>query len=274
MKEPDIMKDDLLAQLAQTAKEMEVEETAQLSARWQRLATGSLDQKKAAALAKEAQKSEEARRNYERLQPLGNDFHDRVLGALQTQPGGGAAASPSSSRVLPFRRRTLRMGGLVAAAAALAAAMLLLIGRPPAEFPPLPEYQVQLLGGAKEQRAGDGGRPATPRFVDGNRLEVRLRPASPASGEVAVRCFLAREEILLRWDAAAEISSQGAVRITGEVGRDLAIAPGIWTLWLTVGRPTTLPDIEQLRADLTTPSSPPWSLYRTSFEIGPPSTPR
>lgn len=281
MKEEEQLEGDLLSLLARAEEELAAEDAARVDPRWERLLAGSLDAEQVAALASEARTSEEARRNFETFQPLGGDFQDAVVEALQTQPGGGAAvpseaAPPQSARVLPFQNRRRWIGGLASAAAALAALLVLVLGRPDG-LPPLPEYQLELLGGTQEMRSGEGPEGSVAKkYVEGNRFELLLRPQAKVEGEVAVRSFLARGEDLRPFEVPAEISDQGAVRLQGEIGRDVQIEAGAWTLWLTVGRPGTLPTIEEFRAHLAAPAPAPgpapggWALYRTSFEVGEP----
>jgi hypothetical protein len=253
--------DELLQGLVQMAQEVEAED-ARFDERWDRLAGGELSDAEAAELAEESAPA------HELFQPLGSDFHDSVVKALRAQPGGGAAAPEEArAKVLPFRRRAPYLGGLLAAAAAL---FFLLLGRPGAPDP-LPEYRVELLGGAREVRSGDESPPrGAPLYLPGNQLEVVLRPQAATQGEVAVRCFLERDGDLRPWDVPVEISDRGAVRIAGEIGRELPLEPGRFTLHLAVGRPGDLPDEAALREALATPESRSWRLSSAVFEVGEP----
>jgi hypothetical protein len=259
----DFKDDELLQRLVQTAQEIEAED-ARFDERWDRLAEGELGDAEAAELA------EESAAAHELFQPLGSGFHDGVVKALRAQPGGGAAVSAEGTgeekgKVLPFRRRAPYLGGLLAAAAAL---FLLILGRP-SEPVPLPEYRAELLGGARDVRSGaESPSREVPLYRPGNQLEIVLRPEAAVEGEVAVRCFLDRDGDVRRWDVPAEISDRGSVRITGTIGRDLPIEPGRVTLHLAIGRPDTLPDEAALQDHLATPSSRPWKLLSTSFEVG------
>ena len=250
---------DLLHHLVETAREVEAED-ARFDERWDRLAIGELDEAETAALAEESTVA------HELFQPLGNDFHDQVVSALRTQPGGGAAVpTEEKTKVLPFRRRAPYLGGLLAAAALF----LLILGRPN-EPAPLPEYRAELLGSAQEVRSGDGVPREVPLFLPGNAFEIVLRPDAAVDGAVDVSCFLDRDGTLRPWDVPAEISDRGAVRILGTLGQDLVVESGRFTLHLTVGRPGTLPDLDALREHLESPMAQPWELLSVPFEVGSP----
>jgi len=228
--------DSFLDDLARAAREER--ETDRWDERWDRLAAGTLSAEEEAELQALAASSEEARLAYEAFRPLGPQFEARVakaieaIEAIQGEPQAAAAEPPA--RVLPFRRRiTPWLGGVLAAG--VAACLVLLLSAPP----PLPRYSLDVAGGDQALRGASG--PATVRVLHpGSALEVTLRPPTRVSGRLTARWFVVRGGEVRELAARPEFSPGGAVHLYGTLGRDLAIEPGEWALWVVVGRPGKL----------------------------------
>ncbi len=269
--------DKLLRELVRVAKDDRVAKQdwneAYHDARWDRLSAGTLTPEEDAALQALAEASEEARRAYEAFRPLDADFRARVVSAVEAQRANGAAVEKPPGKLLLFVRRHAQVGSLLAAAASLAAVFgLLLLRGPGAELPALPEYDLHLEGGVRTMRSEPPtGDENDSLFLPGNRFELVLRPRTAVSGPVTVRLFLERDGELHLWEVPAEVSASGAVRVAGEIGREIVIEPGEWILWTLLGRPETLPEADQLRVHLGEPSpgGHDWVLLRTTFRIGP-----
>jgi len=271
--------DRWLRELARVAHDEQQAEEDRLDGRWDRLSAGDLSAEEEAALRTLAGASEEGREAYEAFRPLGPDFQARVVKALREQraaPETAPAAEPHA-RVLTFRSRVRRLGGWLTAAAA-AAAVLILTLRGPAALPPLPDYQAHPSGGVQILR---GGPDELGTLVPGSRFDLVLTPQTAVSGEVGVRCFLARDPggapaataypELRPWPvpgAALQKRPGGAVRIHGTVGREIAVPPGAWTLWAVVGRPGRLPDAAALRAHLARNQTraPDWEVLKVPLK--------
>src|SRR3979490_2918757 len=82
----------------------------------------------------------------------------------------------------------LRLGGGLAPAAPIAA-VLLLVFRGPGALPPLPDYEPKPSGGVQAMR---GAPEELGTLVPGSSFDLVLQPQTAVSGEVTVRCFLAR----------------------------------------------------------------------------------
>jgi hypothetical protein len=261
--------DRFLRELAQVANDEKQAEEARLDERWDRLSAGGLSPEEEAALRALAEASEEGREAYEAFRPLGPEFQARMVQSLRDQ---SAAVVPAESppRVLPFRRRALRLGGWLAAAAPIAA-VLLLVFRGPGALPPLPDYEPKPSGGVQAMR---GAPEELGTLVPGSSFDLVLQPQTAVSGEVTVRCFLARgaRDAELRPlpvpDAAILHGSSGVLRIHGTVGREIKIPRGEWTLWAVVGRPRELPDAAALRAHLAQGRSraPDWEALKIALK--------
>lgn len=245
--------DELLKELARVAAEEERRDHARLDPRWERLSAGTLSQAEEAELRALAAESEEAREAYEAFRPLTAERRAGIVKAIRDQRRAEAGAEtplperrppgPRLGALLPFRRwRGLAVGGALVAAAAV----VLLLARAPA--PPLPAYRAELSGGVRELRSEQpAGEDAITVFAPGGRFGLILRPETAASAEIAARFYLQRGEELRRWEPPVEIDPRGAVRIAGEIGGEIAIGAGEWTLWAVVGRPGRLPVIAELR---------------------------
>jgi hypothetical protein len=125
---------------------------------------------------------------------------------------------------------------MTAAAWAAGALLLSFLALRPAPFAPgeapLPAYSISIAA-----PAGDPPFAAEHRLAPGERLELVLRPASRVSVPLTVSAYLLREGEAQRWDIAAQIDDDGAVRVAGareELFRDRP--DGAWDAVFAVGR--------------------------------------
>jgi hypothetical protein len=230
--------DRILRELGHLAKEEGETEKARLDERWDRLAAGTLTPEEDAELRALAAASPEAREAYEAFRPLGAEFQARVVNEIagEIEKDKPETEPPQTrARLLPFRPATLRRAGWLTAAAAAAGLFLLLRG--PATLP-LPEYRAELSGGIKTFRGEESPASGPPVFLRSSTLTVVVRPRHPVKGEVIAFSFLARGDQWMPWQSALE-SQNGSVRIRGELYPWLQ--PGVWRLWVVVGRPGKLP---------------------------------
>jgi hypothetical protein len=255
--------DDLLHALAGEVREERDRERARLDERWDRLAAGELSAAGEAELRALAAESAAAREAYEAFRPLGEDFRKRVVQAIQAESGAAAeprdapmpwdASVPRPGRILRWDRRAAAwFGGALASAATLAASLFFLVGI----HPPLPVYELVKVTGGEARWRGGPATAATPQapaaylLHPGSRLGIEARPTTPVAGPIEARWFAAREgEAPHELPAPArEVSKSGAVRLAGTLGQDLDLDPGLWSLWVMVGRPGELPDASVLRS--------------------------
>lgn len=239
----------------------ETEET--LDERWDKLAAGELSPEEVETLRAEAGRSPEAAAAWAAFQPLGAGFEAEVVrrirevqrdapdvDAAKPMPPTGPAAAPASVSTLTPKPRAWRRWTVPASlAAAATVALAVWSGRPA----PLPDYALRLEGATSAQRgASPGAAEGTPAaFVEGNRLELVLTPATATTGAVEARVLLLAGGALRPLPAPPlETSPQGAVRLRGTVGRDVVLPPGDSLLLVAVGRPGALPAPDALRAAL------------------------
>ncbi len=152
--------DSWMRELGRVAEEEERADHTRFAA-WERLSAGDLSSEEAAALAKQAETSEEARQTYEAFRPLGPEFEARILRALQPEGLPAPAAATPTASILAFPRHAKRIAGWLAAAGTVAASLaLLLLGRSP--VPPMPVYALEISGGIRTTRgAGEHPDPAS-----------------------------------------------------------------------------------------------------------------
>ena len=254
--------DELLQRLARIAREEEDDE--RLDPRWEALAAGTLPVEEAEALRREAEESMQTKTRHDAFSPLGPEFRSRVVAAIREQHGkraGTVAAAPEPEappRVSDIgaahpRRPHRRWPRRRWAAAGLAAAALLTFALWPHGQPPLPGYAAHLAGGVQTMRAPADPRPAAGEageavvFAPGNAFELVLTPAEPVRGRLTVATFVAPAGAAARpITLPAEVSLQGAVRIAGRVGGEVALPPGESDLLVAVGRAGRLPPPEEL----------------------------
>jgi hypothetical protein len=155
---------------------------------------------------------------------------------------------------------------VVAGALAAAAAFALIVHSTSPE--PLPAYAMVVTGGELEDRSDDG-KPAQTEVIrlgPGSSLELTLRPAVRASGEVAVQGYLIRNGQARRWDVRAEISKEGAIRIQGDRESLFGGEPaGEVEIAVAVGRPGEMPPNEE--AALRGGGDAQWMLFRRRLEL-------
>jgi hypothetical protein len=283
--------DELLYALAAEARREADREREALDERWDRLAAGDLSPAEEAGLAILHPEA------YEAFRPLGADFQQRVVQALQAaaaaerapagappgapgpavsgEPGVPGPAGAPSGRLLPFHRRRWVWTGAGVAAVAAASVVVFSIGIRPA----LPDYTVQVQAGEARLRGGAAaapetaaGGPAAGSAADvllsaGDSLVVRVRPETPVTAPIEARWFAARRGEVPRQlrGAGAEGSSNGAVRLSGTVGHDLDLTPGVWSLWVMVGRTGALPDAALLRA--AGAAAPGWTRRNRDWRV-------
>jgi hypothetical protein len=237
-------------------------ERDRLDERWDRLSAGTLTAEEEAELRASAAASEEAREAWEAFRPLGGEFQDRIIQAIQAERAAPlSSAKTPAAKVLPFSRRAVRWSGWLAAAAAMAAVLLLTLRQPAA----LPGYGLELSGGNRQERSETSAR----RFVPGSPFQLVLRPEKAVEGEIEARFFLAGRGELRTWAVPADIAPGGAVRVIGTLGREIAIPPGDWTVWAVVGRRGALPDAATLRARLAAGETrtADWTALRAPLRI-------
>lgn len=222
---------------------MEAEERDRLDDRWDRLSRGELSPEEEAELRALAETSEEAHQAWEAFRPLGADFHARVVQSIQSEM--------AAAKLLKFRRRI----AVWSASAAAAAAMLFLLVRGPALllhgpalYPPLPVYTAELEGGEQEYRGGKEPAAGVPVFSPGSILHLDAVPEETVTGPVEAHAFATRGA---EWVKLGPLAGTGSKRLEGTIGKDLQLAPGVWRLWIVVGRPGKIPALGKLKGELT-----------------------
>ena len=79
-------------------------------------------------------------------------------------------------------------------------------------------------------------------------FELALQPAASPGGAVSVAPFVARGSEMTAWEVLPIVDGEGTIHLRGRAGDVLALPGGDFTLVFAVGRPGTLPTLEQVAA--------------------------
>ncbi|MEZ4247912.1 MAG: hypothetical protein R3B99_06710 [Polyangiales bacterium] len=233
--------EELLGLLGEAARERDGDD-----ARWDAFAEGELegealeaflDEERARATTPEALAQLEAR--IEATRPLDDDALDalaeRTEGALDAavEDVPPTHATPVDD-LAEARARRNRLWGGVATMVAVAAAAFLFV-RPSA-----PSYELEVSGGAQEQRGSD---ESSGRFHRDDHLLVVLRPTERVDAEVRARVLSANGAVI---DVPVEVSTTGAVRLDVRVG-ELVQGPGPAEIGLEVQVGDEAPSVHRVR---------------------------
>ena len=201
----------------------------------------------------------------------------RALGAEQrAQEAELADAWPSADPTLrPFeaqeaarlfdaarrrpRRRAWWGGGLAAAAV-----ILFFVWPRSAPPPDLPAYRLHGTGDATTRSEPAAG---LARYTPGSRVLLIATPAAPA-GAVEARIYVEQGGERTAATPRVEVSAEGAIRLDGEVGRDLALTPGPGEIVILV-RPIGLPDSDAELLDRANPAPALRLRHPFVFSAGP-----
>jgi hypothetical protein len=229
---------------------------------WERLASGELTAAEDAELRQRAAADPGVAALYEAYRPLEASTKERIARNALEQ------LQPAPQRAVWWRR-----AAMVAAPTAAAAAVAIVLMRAAAPSGPgaaVPAYALVVTGGDRATRSGGALPDSTPiELHRGSRLEIVLRPSTPAAGPVVVNAFLVRGSEARAWTLPMERSTDGAVRITGEAGALLAVPAGTWDLTFVVGREgaVTADPSEVARAARSGAGAHEWQLLQRRVEL-------
>jgi hypothetical protein len=175
------------------------------------------------------------------MDPLSEDAKTRIAARLSGLRANDAPVQDNVARgpAAWFRRGAPMVG------VALAAAVAVLVLRPGPQA--IPDYTA-IATGDREVRGPAGAHGALRVLGDDSFVELVVRPASAVSTPIDARAFVRRAGAFLRWPARIEVSSGGAVKLSGSAG-SLA---GADEARVIVGRPDAIGDeasaIDKIRA--------------------------
>ena len=157
--------------------------------------------------------------------PLGDDFEDSLTDSLMAMVG---AADPEPSKepcpeVKPsplnwlqtlFKFETPLFGPALAGAAALAMVAVFY----PGTESKLGGYNLEVSQGDAAMRGEKKASKDIPTFSEGSQVQLLLRPSSQGDDDFMVRVYLASESEFSVLQVKTQISSSGAVRLSGKAG--------------------------------------------------------
>lgn len=246
--------DTLLTALAGEARKQKAAD--QLDPRWERYAEGTLSDGELTDLVASVT-AEEATALKAAFAPLGESFQQQISERIQTELAAIDKLSTdvkqeteSDSKVVNFEARNRKVFAPIAfAATVLLAFGLWQFGSGQSGFSDavqssLPGYELSLLGGSTFR----SGAPAElPEFTGGDRLELRLVPATATQQPMEARLYAKTAAGFERAEQAIiSIAPSGAVRITGRLGTELELVQGSTSLLVVIGLEGSLPELGQL----------------------------
>jgi hypothetical protein len=217
-----------------------------------------------------AASSEAHREAWEASEPISAQARaqmaDRLLASLQAPKVEAAPSAPSAppANVVALRPKRLVAALLVAAAIAAAAALLLRASGGAPE--PMPAYAMVVAGGDEQQRSDPpvGSQSEPIRIGPTSEIQITLRPRTRVTGPVVVEGYLLRSGRVQRWNVRADISPEGAIRITGEKQSLFRDEPaGEIEIALVIGRPGAMPPDPE--AALRDNPAGRWTLHRRTL---------
>lgn len=216
-----------------------------------------------AGLAREQQGDEPPA---ELLAPPADHVKARIVDDALLALGGAPLAAPTQARAPvaadpPGLLRRLRWLFAVGVPVAAAAAAVVLLAPGGDRAPALPRYAMEIRGGVAELRSGAGTPAEAPLVLaPGSSVELVLRPATAATGDVEARVFWVQGGQARRWNAQVQRSDEGAFLVRGPAERPFGPGPGAdeGELVAVVARPGSLPD----EAGVTGTPRPGWQVFR------------
>jgi hypothetical protein len=168
-----------------------------------------------------------------------------------------ASVGPKPAPVIPFPKRGRALLYAATTVLSLAAGAALWFRLQGSGAPGIPAYTALVEGGRSDQRAFPGpssepsGRPPS-RLSAGGRIDITLRPATTAAGDLTVRAFLVDARGARPWSAPVEPRPNGSFRVAGIERRMLPDpASGAVELVFVIGRPGALPSDGEMASRLT-----------------------
>lgn len=224
---------------------------------WIDLVHGHTSADEAAAAAAVDEPDELVERSRALFAPPSAEDEERRLEALLE--AHFAEPAPAANSTPPARSRWV-VGGVVAM---LAASLLLVFVSQPPPFDG--GYSLTMSPGYLEERAEPTTASETPRYYEGQRIEVHLRPMESVALPLDVNAFVFALADGRSHELAVEpeINEHGVVSIAGSTDA-LGLSVGRWTLVVVVGPPEHLP---KTLDDVHDEADAPYDVLTTEVEI-------
>ena len=241
--------DTLLKTLASRVREQQPDDRVD-DALWDQYAAGELSEEELHDLLSRTSSSD-AEKMQAAFAPLDQAFKGQLVSSATEQlakggPGIDEEVKVESDKVVSIESRRSKFF----APLAVAATLLLAIGTWQLGFQtqghlPLPAYELAVLGGS-EFRSTDTA-VTLPEFAAGDRLEIRLTPATAIDSTVEGRVYAQTSQVLMPLESMDfELAPTGAARISGRIGDAVLLNSGTNTLVVVVGQEDRLPDEAKL----------------------------
>jgi hypothetical protein len=200
--------DEILARIGKHVRDEQKDDP-----RFERVARGDATPEELAELTRAAEADREAAVRLLASRPFEPSAADRIAKRIARKPDVARRSPQSSATVVPLFRRAMVLAAPLAVAAA--AVVYVAAGPRAGRGPELPAYSVVATG----EQAMRGPAEASTRLRIGNgkeaRFEVIARPIAAASAKVVGYAFVMSSGEASALDGKVEVSSDGAVRVTG-----------------------------------------------------------
>lgn len=220
MRDPD---DAILNALGSLARE----DAVPVDPRFETLVQGELSKDATTALAELAVDDETLARDLALFTPFDAAQNEAIMGAvLADLMPAQLPVDPLAPTPPPIRRRAF-MGLGIAAAFAAALFFMLSPKTPSVELLPAPAYSLTV--GASEQAHLSAAEPEAglPTYSKGSRIELRLRPQTALTGDIAVKVVRKQGAQTDVWPMTVIKGSKGAMKLRAEAD---TLPVGLWTL--------------------------------------------
>lgn len=209
---------------------------------WEAFAAGELSEAEVIAARREHESEAELHEHLEMFRPFSADERDNLVAKLLTLPGEKHVPAPSlpTAKVIPLWRRPMAWASVAAAAAVAFLLVQPIRGPSPQSQGSLPTFELEVNGGLATQRS-EGKVTGVPKYAADTEIEVVIRPQVRAKHPLAAKLFAFNGEQGQLLSTPIEVADSGSVRLKGQVGEVLKLAPGTWRLVFVVGATEALP---------------------------------
>jgi hypothetical protein len=213
--------------------------------------------------------------------PMGDEFEDKLTDSLLAMVGGAEPGPHSQPDGQPkseekpsifqwfqnlFQVDSSAFGPALAGAAALAMVAVFY----PGTESELGGYSLEVGQGDAVMRGESQKDEGIPTYSKGSRVQLLLRPTAQGDDDFIIRVYLASETEFLALQATTQISSSGAVRISGAAGTVFPLREKPYRVVTILSRFGDTPDestIRQAAQDGIRTSGEHWQMLSTQIQV-------
>ena len=245
----------------------------------EQLAEGTISEQDLAKLEAMAAQDERVSFAMQAFAPMGDDFEDSLTDSLMAMVGAAEPTPETPKERVPedkpstlnwfqslFKFETPFFGPALAGAAALAMVAVFY----PGTESQLGGYSLEVNQGDAVMRGDSPKAENIPTFSQGSRVQLLLRPSSQGDDDFSVRVYLATESDFSPLQVTTQISSTGAVRLSGQAGSAFPVRDKPYRVLTVLSRFGDSPDeatIRQAAQDGIRTSGEHWQMLSTEIQV-------